>query len=93
MLFKSIGERNRVIKDIQTNKYLGTFYITNERVVLKCKNSKYSFDLTLDVLSNITTDYDHIIIESDEKTWFLLSEDSVYIRDLIELMNICYEEQ
>lgn len=93
LLFKSKSETTRILKEINTSKYPAIFYITNERLVIKCKNKDYSFDVSLDDVINVTTDYDHIIIDSTDYSWILLTKDSVYIRDLIVLMNMCYDEQ
>ena len=90
---RSSVERDRYIKVVEQDKYSAMFYITNERLVLMCENNEYSFDLSLDDVMNVEVDGEGVIVYSYDNRWSFFTDDGEYIRDVIELMNICYEEQ
>lgn len=83
----------KAVKQRKTSKYYGRLYITSDRFVFLCENGEFSFDISLDDLRNITMEDDRVILYSGNDTYCVYSDDCIYIRDLIVLMNMCYEDQ
>lgn len=80
-----------IIRKTVKNTFNGQLFITNSRIVFLAE--KYSFDSSFDKITNITVYNDRIELYSRNKFYKVFTKDSAYIRDLITLMNICYNEQ
>ncbi len=88
--YRSSGQRDVIRKTVKTD-YPGRLFITNERIVFLAE--RYGFDIGFDKLSNITVYKKYIEVFAGSKFYRVFTPHTVYIRDLITLMNIRYEEQ
>ena len=89
-IHNSTGKSTAIRKTV-TKEYPGRLFFTNHRIVFLAE--RYGFDIDLDNLSNITMYNDYMEIFSGSKFYRVFSDDCVYIRDLIVLMNMAFEEQ
>lgn len=89
----SLNGTIKAVSRTVTNRYCGTLYITNERIVFLCENGKFNFDISLDDLSNVTLKDDSVTLYSGMDSFCVFNDDCIFIRDLIVLMNMCYEDQ
>ncbi len=84
---------SQAIKQTVTSHYEGTLFITSCRIVFLCDNDRFSFDASLDDIQDVTMYDDEVVVFEGTKTHHILSDDCIFIRDLIVLMNMCYEDQ
>ena len=89
-LHNSSGTSNAIRKTINT-QYSGRLFITNERIVFLAE--KYGFDIDFSKLSNISVYNKYLEIFSGSEFYRLYTKDTAFIRDLITLMNECYQEK
>ena len=89
-LHNSSGTSNAIRKTIST-PYPGRLFITNERIVFLAE--KYGFDIDFNKLSNISVYNKYLEVFAGSKFYRLYTKDTLFIRDLITLMNQCYEEK
>ena len=89
-LHSSNGRSDAIRKNI-TTEYPGRLFITNERIVFLAE--RYGFDIDFERLSNITMHNKYLEVFAGSKFYRVFTPHTVYIRDLITLMNICHEEQ
>ncbi len=89
-IHRSNGQSNAIRKTVRT-EYPGRLYITNERIVFLAE--RYGFDIGFNKLSNITMYNKYLEVFSGSKFFRVYTPHCVFIRDLITLMNMCYEEQ
>ena len=80
-----------VVRQTVRTPYPGRLFITNERIVFLAE--RYGFDIGFDKLSNITVYNECIEVFAGSKFYRVFTPHTVFIRDLITLMNICHEEQ
>ena len=80
-----------VVRQTVRTPYPGRLFITNERIVFLAE--RYGFDIGFDKLSNITMYDGYIEVFSGSKFYRVFTPHTIFIRDLITLMNICHEEQ
>lgn len=81
----------QAVRENVAEKYSGTFYITNSRLVLLAP--KYGFDIPVNKVSSIRNFNDGIEIYSRGKCYSVLTKDMKLIEDIMELMNTAYTEQ
>lgn len=86
----SSGRSTAIRKNVRT-PYTGRLFITNHRIVFLAE--KFGFDIDFNKLSNVSVYNKYIEVFSGSKFYRVYSCDTVFIHDLIELMNICYQEQ
>ncbi len=89
-IHNSNGESNAIRKTVKT-EYPGRLFITNERIVFLAE--RYGFDIGFDKLSNITMYDECLEVFAGSKFYRVFTPHTIFIRDLITLMNICHEEQ
>ena len=89
-LHSSRGHSDVIRKTVKT-EYPGRLFITNERIVFLAE--RYGFDIGFDKLSDIAVYKKYIEVFAGSKFYRVFTPNTVYIRDLITLMNLCYEEQ
>lgn len=87
---RSNGHSDVVRQTVRT-PYPGRLFITNERIVFLAE--RYGFDIGFDKLSNITMYNEYLEVFSGSKFYRVFTPHTVFIRDLITLMNICHEDQ
>ena len=87
-LHKSHGQSDVIRKTVKT-KYPGRLFITNERIVFLAE--RYGFDISFDMLSNISVYNKYFEVFAGSQFYRVFTPHTSYIRDLISLMNICYE--
>ncbi len=80
-----------VVRQTVRTPYPGRLFITNERIVFLAE--RYGFDIGFDKLSNITMYNEYLEVFSGSKFYRVFTPHTVFIRDLITLMNICHEDQ
>ena len=80
-----------VLRQTVRTPYPGRLFITNERIVFLAE--RYGFDVGFDKLSNITMYNDCLEVFSGSKFYRVFTPHTVFIRDLITLMNICHNDQ
>lgn len=89
-IHKSKGQSDVIRKNVKT-EYPGRLFITNERLVFLAE--KCGFDIGFDKLSNIAMYDEYLEVLAGSRFYRVYTPHTVYIRDLITLMNICHEEQ
>lgn len=89
-IHRSDGQSDVIRKTIKT-EYPGRLFITNERMVFLAE--RYGFDIGFDKLSNITMYNEYLEVFAGSKFFRVYTPHTIFIRDLITLMNICHEEQ
>ena len=89
-IHRSYGQNDVIRKTVRT-EYPGRLFITNERIVFLAE--RYGFDISFDKLSNITMYNEHLEVFAGSKFFRVYTPHTIFIRDLITLMNICHEEQ
>ena len=89
-IHRSNGQSDVIRKTVKT-EYPGRLYITNERIVFLAE--RYGFDIGFDKLSNITMYNEYLEVFAGNKFYRVFTPHTVFIRDLITLMNICHEDQ
>ena len=89
--FHSSSGRSSAIRKNVSTPYVGRLFITNNRIVFLAE--KYGFNIDYNKLSNISVYNKYIEVFSGSKFYRVYSSDTVFIHDLIELMNTCYNEQ
>lgn len=87
---RSNGYSDAVRQTVRT-PYPGRLFITNERIVFLAE--RYGFDIGFNKLSNITMYNEYLEVFSSSKFYRVFTPHTVFIRDLITLMNICHNEQ
>lgn len=87
---RSNGYSEAIRQTVRT-PYPGRLFITNERIVFLAE--RYGFDIGFDKLSNITMYNEYLEVFSGSKFHRVFTPHTVFIRDLITLMNICHEDQ
>lgn len=87
---RSNGHSDVVRQTVRT-PYPGRLFITNERIVFLAE--RYGFDIGFDKLSNITMYNEYLEVFSGSKFHRVFTPHTVFIRDLITLMNICHKDQ
>ena len=87
---RSNGQSDVIRKTVKT-EYPGRLFITNERIVFLAE--RHGFDIGFDKLSNITMYNEYLEVFAGSKFYRVFTPHTVYIRDLITLMNICHEDQ
>ena len=89
-LHSSNGQSDVIRQTVKT-EYPGRLFITNERIVFLAE--RYGFDIGFDKLSNITVYNEYLEVFAGSRFYRVFTPHTVFIRDLITLMNICHEEQ
>ena len=89
-IHRSNGQSDVIRKTVKT-EYPGRLFITNERIVFLAE--RYGFDIGFDKLSNITMYNEYLEVFAGSKFYRVFTPQTVFIRDLITLMNICHEDQ
>ena len=89
-VYRSHGQSDVIRKTVKI-EYPGRLFITNERIVFLAE--RYGFDIAYDKLSNITMYNKYIEVFAGSKFYRVFTPNTVLIRDLITLMNICHEDQ
>lgn len=89
-IHRSNGQSDVIRKTVKT-EYPGRLFITNERIVFLAE--RYGFDIGFDKLSNITMYNEYLEVFAGSKFYRVFTPHTVFIRDLITLMNICHEDQ
>lgn len=89
-IHQSKGQSDVIRKTVKT-EYPGRLFITNERIVFLAE--RYGFDIGFDKLSNITMYNEYLEVFAGSKFYRVFTPHTIFIRDLITLMNICHEEQ
>lgn len=87
---RSSGRSDAIRKTVKT-EYPGRLFITNERIVFLAE--RYGFDIGFDGLSNITMYNEYLEVFAGSKFYRVFTPHTVFIRDLITLMNICHDGQ
>lgn len=87
---RSNGYSDAVRQTVRT-PYPGRLFITNERIVFLAE--RYGFDIGFNKISNITMYNEYLEVFSSSKFYRVFTPHTVFIRDLITLMNICHNEQ
>jgi len=87
---RSNGQSEVLRKTVNT-EYPGRLFITNERIVFLAE--RYGFDIGFDKLSNITMYNECVEVFAGSKFYRVFTPHTVFIRDLITLMNMCHEDQ
>ena len=85
------NSQSDVIRKTVKAEYPGRLFITNERIVFLAE--RYGFDIGFDKLSNITMYNEYLEVFAGNKFYRVFTPHTVFIRDLITLMNICHEDQ
>lgn len=89
-IHRSNGHSAAVRTTVKT-EYPGRLFITNERIVFLAE--RYGFDIGFDKLSNITMYDEYLEVFAGSRFYRIFTPHTVFIRDLITLMNICHEDQ
>lgn len=89
-IHRTSGQSDVIRKTVKT-EYPGRLFITNERIVFLAE--RYGFDISFDKLSNIEMYNEYLEVFAGSKFYRVFSPHTVYIRDLITLMNMCHAEQ
>lgn len=89
-IHRSNGQSDVIRKTVKT-EYRGRLFITSERIVFLAE--RYGFDIGFDKLSNITMYNEYFEVFAGSKFYRVYTPHTVFIRDLITLMNICHEDQ
>ena len=89
-IHRSKGQSDVIRKTVKT-EYPGRLFITNERIVFL--SERYGFDIGFDELSNITVYNKYLEVFAGSRFYRVFTPHTVFIRDLITLMNICHEDQ
>ena len=79
------------VKQTVRTPYPGRLFITNERIVFLAE--RYGFDIGFDKLSNITIYNEYLEVFAGSKFYRVFTPHTLFIRDLITLMNICHKDQ
>ena len=87
----SSNSYSNAVRQMVRTPYPGRLFITNERIVFLAE--RYGFDIGFDKLSNISMYNEYLEVFSGSKFYRVFTPHTVFIRDLITLMNICYQEQ
>ncbi|MBO5869727.1 MAG: hypothetical protein J6Q89_03150 [Clostridia bacterium] len=85
------NSKSDVIRKTVETAYQGRLFITNERIVFLAE--RYGFDIGFENLSNITIYNGYLEVFAGSKFYRVYTPHSIFIRDLITLMNICHDEQ
>ena len=80
-----------VVRQTVRTPYPGRLFITNERIVFLAE--RYGFDIGFGKLSNITIYNEYLEVFAGSKFYRVFTSHTVFIRDLITLMNICHKDQ
>lgn len=89
-IHRSTGQSEAIRKTVST-EYPGRLFITNQRIVFLAE--RYGFDINFNKLSNITMYDEYLEVFSGSKFYRVYTPHTLFIRDLITLMNMCYKEQ
>ena len=89
-IHRSTGQSEAIRKTVST-EYPGRLFITNQRIVFLAE--RYGFDINFNKLSNITMYDEYLEVFSGSKFYRVFTPHTLFIRDLITLMNMCYKEQ
>ena len=89
-IHRSTGQ-SKAIRETISTEYPGRLFITNQRIVFLAE--RYGFDINFNKLSNITMYDEYLEVFSGSKFYRVFTPHTLFIRDLITLMNMCYKEQ
>ena len=89
-IHKSTGQSKAIRETVRT-ECPGRLFITNQRIVFLAE--RYGFDIGFDKLSNITMYDEYLEVFSGSRFYRVYTPHTLFIRDLITLMNMCYKEQ
>lgn len=89
-IFRANGNSDVIRKTVKA-AYPGRLFITNERIVFLAE--RYGFDIGFDKLSNITMYNEYLEVFAGSKFYRVYTPHTLFIRDLITLINICHEDQ
>ena len=80
-----------VRQEQDTEYYKGTFYMTNMRLVFKCKVD--AFDLMIPTVTSVNQHRDGIRVISGRNAYDVMTSDVKRILHIMEIMNKAFEEQ
>lgn len=85
------GSERKAVRQKVAEKYNGSFYITNKRLILIA--DKYGFVVSIPTILQMQFRKDGMVVHTSSKQHSFLSSDITRIKEIIDLMNASYSDQ